>query len=120
MESVFQAILALLAAVGLLTLAWVFFGKLLLPVSGARGGGAVYAVLPVQGSAETLEHDIQGLTWIRSGDAARFTIVIADNGLNETGRAVARALMAQRSGTVLCPLEYLGEYLAQCGGSGEI
>lgn len=112
MESILQALLALLAAVGLLALAWLCFGKLLFPVSGGSGGGKIYAVLPVQGAAETLEHDIRALCWLRGGEAARFTIVIADDGLNDMGRAVTHALMAQKGGMVLCPLERLGEYLA--------
>ena len=109
MESFLQAMVALLAATGLLALAWLCFGKLLLPVS----GGAVYAVLPVQGEAETLEHDVRGLCWLRGGQAARFTIIIADAGLTPRGRAVALALMGEQGGMVLCPLERLGEYLRQ-------
>ena len=113
MESFLQAMVALLAATGLLALAWLCFGKLLLPVSGGAGGGAVYAVVPVQGEAETLEHDVRGLCWIRGGAAARFTIIIADAGLTPRGRAVALALMGEQGGMVLCPLERLGEYLRQ-------
>ena len=108
MESFLQAMVALLAATGLLALAWLCFGKLLLP-----GGGAVYAVVPVQGEAETLEHDVRGLCWLRGGAAARFTIIIADAGLTPRGRAVALALMGEQGGMVLCPLERLGEYLRQ-------
>lgn len=111
METVLQALGAMLAAVGLLALAWLCFGKLLLPVSG-EGGGPVYAVLPAAGEGETLEHDVRALCWLRGSEAARFTIVIADGGLSEQGRAAALALMRQRGGMVLCPLERLGEYLA--------
>ena len=84
METVLQALGAMLAAAGLLALAWFCFGKLLLPVSG-EGGGPVYAVLPAAGEGETLEHDVRALCWLRGSEAARFTIVIADGGLSEQG-----------------------------------
>ena len=71
METVLQALGAMLAAAGLLALAWFCFGKLLLPVSG-EGGGPVYAVLPAAGEGETLEHDVRALCWLRGSEAARF------------------------------------------------
>ena len=58
---------------------------------------------------------MKGLLWLRGGELARFTIVIADGGLDGTGRAVAAALLTRAQGIVLCPAERLGEYLAQVG-----
>ena len=43
MNAIWQVLLALLAAVGLLALGWLTFGRLLTPVGGG-GGGPVYAV----------------------------------------------------------------------------
>ncbi|WP_434307738.1 hypothetical protein [Flavonifractor plautii] len=54
---------------------------------------------------------MKGLLWLRGGELARFTIVIADGGLDGTGRAVAAALLARGQGIVLCPAERLGEYI---------
>lgn len=42
---------------------------------------------------------------------SRFTIVIADNGLDESGRAVAAALLADSTGVVVCPGDRLGAYI---------
>ena len=103
-------LLALLAAVGLLALGWLTFGRLLTPVGGG-GGGPVYAVVPASGDGAHLEQDVKGLLWLRGGELARFTIVIADGGLDGTGRAVAAALLARGQGIVLCPAERLGEYI---------
>ena len=97
MNAIWQVLLALLAAVGLLALGWLTFGRLLTPVGGG-GGGPVYAVVPASGDGAHLE-------------LARFTIVIADGGLDGTGRAVAAALLARGQGIVLCPAERLGEYI---------
>ncbi len=108
MEMMTQALLALLAALGLLALGWVLFGKLVTPVG---DGGPVYAVVPASGGGEHLEQDVKGLLWLRGGELARFTIVIADNGLDGAGRAVASALLAGSTGVVLCPGDRLGAYL---------
>ena len=110
MNAIWQVLLALLAAVGLLALGWLTFGRLLTPVGGG-GGGPVYAVVPASGDGAHLEQDVKGLLWLRGGELARFTIVIADGGLDGTGRAVAAALLARGQGIVLCPAERLGEYI---------
>ena len=107
MNAIWQVLLALLAAVGLLALGWLTFGRLLTPVGGG-GGGPVYAVVPASGDGAHLEQDVKGLLWLRGGELARFTIVIADGGLDGTGRAVAAALLARGQGIVLCPAERLG------------
>ena len=86
MNAIWQVLLALLAAVGLLALGWLTFGRLLTPVGGG-GGGPVYAVVPASGDGAHLEQDVKGLLWLRGGELARFTIVIADGGLDGTGRA---------------------------------
>ncbi|WP_297213911.1 hypothetical protein [uncultured Flavonifractor sp.] len=108
MHAIAEVLLALLAAAGLLALGWVLMGRL---VSPSAGGGAVYAVVPASGGGEHLEQDVKGLLWLRGGEPARFTIVIADNGLDPAGRAVAAALLAESTGLVICPGERLGAYL---------
>ena len=110
MNAIWQVLLALLAVVGLLALGWLLFGKLVTPVGGG-GGGPVSAVVPAAGDGEHLEQDVKGLLWLRGGELARFTIVIADSGLNDTGRRVAAALLNGSRGMVLCPMEQLETYL---------
>lgn len=110
MKILFDVVFALLAAAGLLALGWLLFGRILTPVGGGDGG-AVYAVVPAAGDGATLEHDVTGLLWLRGGDLARFTVVIADSGLDDAGRAVAAALLAQNTGLALCPLDRLGDYI---------
>ncbi|MFQ7453623.1 MAG: hypothetical protein ACLRNQ_22030 [Flavonifractor plautii] len=59
----------------------------------------MYAVVPASGDGAHLEQDVKGLLWSRGGELARFTIVIADGGLDGTGRAVAAALLARGQGS---------------------
>ena len=109
MHEILQALLALLTAAGLLALGWALFGRLVTPAG--ESGGPVYAVVPADGGGDHLEQDVKGLLWLRGGELARFTIVIADNGLDESGRAVAAALLADSTGVVVCPGDRLGAYI---------
>lgn len=109
MQEILQAVFALLAAAGLLSLGWLLFGRLVTPVGDA--GGPVYAVVPADGGGEHLEQDVKGLLWLRGGNLARFTIVIADRGLDPEGRAVAAGLLSDSTGLVVCPADRLGEYI---------
>ena len=108
LNGIWEVILALLASAGLLALAWVSFGRLLLPVG---TWGPAYAVVPASGDGAGLEQAVKGLLWLRGGNLARFTIVIADKGLNPAGRAVAAALLADSTGLVVCPADQLGAYI---------
>lgn len=106
MHPVLELLLSLLCAAGLLALGWLAFGRLVTPVGG-RKGGPVCAVLPAAGNGRTLEQDIQGLCWLRGGNLARFTVVIADAGLDGQGKAAAAALLARRPELFYCPVEQL-------------
>ena len=97
-----EILLALLAAAGLLAMGWILFGKLVTP---AGIHTRVYAVIPASGGGEGLEQAVEGLLWLRGGELARFSIVIADCGLNPQGRAAAAALSLR--GAAVCPLESL-------------
>ena len=104
MNGIWEVILALLASAGLLALAWVSFGRLLLPVG---TWGPAYAVVPASGDGERLEQDLAGLRWLRKGGMARFTVVIADCGLSGQGRRLAERLAWRDRGVILCAIDDL-------------
>ena len=110
LDGILQAVLALLAAVGLLALGWTLFGWLLAP---SEGDGPVYAVVPAAGEGAHLEQDVKRLLWLRGQQKKGFTIVIADGGLDPAGRAVVAALLTGATGVVVCPAERLGEYITE-------
>lgn len=118
MNSLFDIILALLAAAGLLALSWLLFGRLLAPV-GRRREMPVFAVLPAWGDGSHLEYDLAGLRWLRGGNLAKFTVILADAGLSETGRAAAAALMEQEPSLLFCSMEGLPVCIRACGGVPE-
>ena len=108
MEWIAEALLALLAALGLAAALWWVYGRLLFP---ARGGAPLYAVVPARGDGERLEQDLRRLLWLREGRETAVAVVIADAGLTPQGRRLAQRLLSRYRGTALCPLERLGEYL---------
>lgn len=107
---ILEIVVALLAALGLLSLGWLVLGRLLTPV-GAGKGGKIYAVIPASGDGETLENDVTGLVWLRGGELAHFPILVADCGLSSRGRAVAAVLAGREADLNVCPVERLSEYI---------
>ena len=98
-----RAVLALLAAAGLLALGWLLLGAAVAPV----GRGRVYAVVPAAGDGAHLEQDLAGLRWLEKGGMARFTVVIADCGLSGQGRRLAERLAWRDRGVILCAMDDL-------------
>ncbi|MPN18277.1 hypothetical protein SDC9_165637 [bioreactor metagenome] len=94
-----QIILSLLAVFGLFCLGWLLFGRLLAP---SGWTSPVFAVIPARGNGVSLEQTVKGLLWLRAGDLRRYTILIADCGLDADGRAVADFLAADHPGVAVC------------------
>lgn len=116
LKTLTDILLALLAAFGLLSLMWLLFGRLLCPAGRRKGG--LFAVLPVRGDAVGLEYDLAGLRWLRGSGLVRFTVVVADAGLSERGRAVAETLAGREPELLLCPMEGLEACVAAWSGEG--
>ncbi len=109
MRAILEVILSLLAVVGLLTLAWLFFGHTLSPA----GGEKACVLVPGQGDGGELEQSVIGLLWLRDGGMMTGRVVIVDCGLNDSGKAVAATLCLREPGVDLCPVEKLPEYVRE-------
>lgn len=108
LHAVLEIFLSLLAVFGLFCLGWLAFGRILAPGDYAA---PVYAVVPARGDGAALEQTVRGLLWLRAGELQRYTVVIADAGLDRQGQAVATALVDEEPLVVLCPMGELSEYL---------
>ncbi len=93
--TVLELLLTLLAAFGLVCLVWLGVGWLLLPLR-----SPMRIVLEAHGNGGELEQAVRGLLWLRSTGLWRGTVVIRDEGLDEEGLMLARA-MSLRSGVKL-------------------
>ncbi|MCI2106391.1 MAG: hypothetical protein LKK00_06665 [Intestinimonas sp.] len=94
-----QIVLSLLAVFGLFSLGWLLFGRLLAP---SVWTSPVFAVIPARGNGVSLEQTVKGLLWLRAGNLQRYTILIADYGLDAEGRTVADLLAADHPGVAVC------------------
>lgn len=106
MQLVIEIAAVFLSVVGLLSLGWLLFGRLLAPI-----GSRAWAVIPGVGDGETLEQDVTGLLWLRGGKLACFTVIIVDCGLSPTGRILAGKLAEREPGVLVCPAERLAELI---------
>jgi len=97
------AALALLAAMGVLAVGWLLFGRLVAPV-----GAGIWAVLPAEGDGGDLEHRLSGLLWLSGAGLARFRVVILDRGLDRDGLRLVAHLKERWPEAVFCKTDTLG------------
>ena len=96
-----DGLLAFLAAVGMVGLAWTMAGIL---VRRGRPGTAAYIVLRAQGDGEGLDWAVYTACRMAAELGCCATVVLADCGLDEKGKARAETLRrANRCVTVLTP-----------------
>ena len=88
-----EILTALLAGFGLVCLAWLAFGRLVLPVG--TEGIAVRAVVTAAGDGSGLEQTVSALLWLRKTGLWRGVILLADCGLEPEGLKIARRLAEQ-------------------------
>lgn len=87
-----EILLALLAGFGLVCLAWLAFGRMVLPV-GAEDV-SVQAVVSVSEDGAGLEQTVSALLWLRRSGFWQGRILLTGS-LDETGREIARRLAEQ-------------------------
>lgn len=97
--------IALLAAIGVATVLWAVFSRLLGPGEDPRS--KVTAVVRAEGEAPGLEYTVDGLLWLLTTGAARMDILIADAGMNGDARRVAHILTGRSGRVRVCRMEEL-------------
>ena len=83
----------LLAGFGLVCLAWLAFGKMVLPVGTEEV--SVRAVLTTSGDGAGLEQTVSALLWLRRTGLWQGEILLADGGLDPVGLEIAQRLADQ-------------------------
>ena len=85
-------LLAALAALGLFSLLWLGFGRLLIPAAG------IHILVPVHGDGGDLEHNLKGLRWLCATGLLDARFDLLDARLTDTGRErVDRLLQTESS-----------------------
>ena len=109
MELLQESLLAFFAAVGIAWTVWTAAEALFLSRRGRRG--PVVALVPARRDAPALERTVAGLLWTTVCGRKLERILIADCGLDDTGREVARRLARQNAAVALCTMDSAGEFL---------
>lgn len=101
MLSVFaELLLALLAAVGLMSLGCLLFARFLFPPNPDER--EPLTVIPVLGDARTLDLTVHRLLWLRRRGLSRGKIAVVDCGLSEVGQTIVRLLCSDCEELLLC------------------
>ena len=104
-----EMILSLLAVFGLFSALWLLFRRAMYAQAGDQPGAC--AVVAARGDGAGLEQTVKELLWLRLGGARRYTVLIADAGLDPKGRATAAALANSLPQVLVCPAERLSDYM---------
>ena len=108
-----QITIALLAGAVLFGAFWALHGKLRTPIRGMRGTTAVHTVLSVRDGADGLEQTIEGLMWLMQNGTIEGQILIADCGMNEEGRELARLAVKKYGKIAICKAEDVKQWIAE-------
>lgn len=93
MSLLFEILIALLAAFGLVCLGWLAFGTMVLPVG--SGKVSARAVVTVEGRGDGLEQTVSALLWMRRSGLWQGRIFIETGGLDGEGLVLAKKLAEQ-------------------------
>lgn len=103
-----DGLVAMLAAVGLATLLWMFVGLFLR--NRRQLFSKVTAVVPASGAGGDLEYTVHALAQLRYDKGGFGTILILDCGLSEEGRELADLLTREEDYVAFCPREQAADY----------
>lgn len=106
-----EVLLAVLAAIGLMSVGWLLFGRWILPLG--NEDTRTFAVVEAKGDGGGLEQTVHGLLWLRRGDLWRYRIIIVDCGLEESGQKIARCLTRDNDQIIVCNREDLARLLPE-------
>ena len=109
MELFEQSVVAFFAAVGIAWAAWSIAEALFL--SKREKLERCLVLIPAARDASALERTVARLSWASAGGAPFERTLIADCGLDERGRALARQLEQQYAAVRLCTMEDAEAYV---------
>lgn len=109
MHIILEAVLVLLGLAGICCTACLLYSCLLRPHT-TQG---TWAVVWGFGAGEGLEQRVRSLIWLQTCGLLRCKLIVADGGLDESGRALAARLAGRYPGLTLCSRQELERRLSQ-------
>ena len=105
MGLLWEALLSLMSALGLMLLGGLLFGRLLRPIPGDE----LWVLIPGRGEGGRLEQQLRGMMWLRGLGLLRCPVAIVDVDMTSAGRSLAMKLISRWSDVVLWPSDHLSE-----------
>lgn len=103
-----DALVALLASIGLASLVWILVRSLFfLPVTAHR----TLILLCAKGDGEGLEQQVRTLAMLRREHGIVGEILVVDCGLSEEGKRLCRLLARTERSVTLCVGDEIGKYI---------
>jgi len=93
---------------------WAVYGRLRTPVRSVYET-EMHTVLSVRGRAEGLEQTIEGLVWLQKNGTIEGQILIADCGMDEEGRELARLAVKKYGKIAICKAEDVKQWIVESG-----
>lgn len=109
MYPVLVALLALISMIGMCCTVCMLYSQMLRP----HAAHGTWAVVWGFGSGEGMEQRVRSLMWLRSCGLLRCSLMLADGGLDEEGRALAVRLAGRYPGLILCSRQELEQRLVE-------
>lgn len=107
MGLLWEVLLSLLSALGLVLLGGLLFGRLLRPVP----SGEMWVLIPGRGEGARLEQEVRVVMWLRGLGLLRCPVAIVDVDLTDEGRELAFRLLSRWNSVSLWPGSHLSELL---------
>ena len=104
-----EMFIALLAAVGAVSLGCLFFAHCFFPPSKSQED--ILALVPAKSDGNALDQTVRCLLLLRSWGLFRGRIAVVDCGLNEEGRTLARLLCSNTDEVLLCDRQGLSDLI---------
>ena len=107
-----QIAITLAAASVIFGLVWSIYGKLRTPVRSVQKT-EVHTILSVRDGAEGLEQTVEGLIWLQKNGTIEGQILIADCGMDEEGRELARLAVKKYGKIAICKAEDVKQWIVE-------
>ena len=104
-----ETLIALLAAVGLASLALLFFARRVFPLNETQED--ILALVPAKSGGSSLDQTVRCLLLLRRWGLLRGQVAVVDCGLDEEGHALARLLCANTDEVLLCDRQELSQLM---------
>lgn len=110
MSDLYHLAVALLAAIGVVSLVWLITGALLRP---GRASPPIHVVLRPPEHPDDIQRSLERIRWLREWGHTDVRIIVADDGMTQEARDVVGLLCRDDPLLTVCGASEIGEHIIQ-------